>query len=343
MLVATIRRSLGHAGGVARFLVGLGPRCFRFAFMSLAPRLPLLQRRWLLASGAHEQQLAEQRSYGVDCSCYLTDNIYIKSPVEGHFDFYGVDRFEAEYRELVSSLAPRARDELITRIQSEIARRRGAPAEAAARRRQIQAAYRPLHPSLWTLKEEFLHDEFVSLVRAAEGGGTPALRPLADGVYALPVFSRSFCTQLCEELTHFAASGLPMGRPNSMNNAGGRGSVAPRTPSPDRVRHPLLLRLRCSAAASIRRAARRARAGPRAARTAAAAVARAALRARARARRGGRRGARPPQELRGPIQGAPCRFPPPAGATRDPPPPPATAPPPTPPLPLPTLATLFAC
>ena len=39
-------------------------------------------------------------------------------------------------------------------------------------------------------------------------------------MYALPVFSARFCALLCSELDHFAASGLPRGRPNSMNRFG---------------------------------------------------------------------------------------------------------------------------
>ena len=46
-------------------------------------------------------------------------------------------------------------------------------------------------------------------MRTAECGGAPTLRPLADGVFALPVFSGRFCALLCEELTHFAARQPP--------------------------------------------------------------------------------------------------------------------------------------
>ena len=53
---------------------------------------------------------------------------------------------------------------------------------------------------LLLLLQDFLHEDFVSLVRTAECGGTPTLRPLADGVFALPVFSARFCALLCEEL-----------------------------------------------------------------------------------------------------------------------------------------------
>ena len=46
-------------------------------------------------------------------------------------------------------------------------------------------------------------------MRTAACGGAPTLRPLADGVFALPVFSGRFCALLCEELTHFAARQPP--------------------------------------------------------------------------------------------------------------------------------------
>ena len=127
---------------------------------------------------------------------------------------------------MLSPLSPRARDELLSRIRSEVARRRSAAAQSALRQSQVHAAYRPLHPSLWTLSEEFLDPAFVALVRAAKGGGAandPARAALVrecSGVYALPIFTRRFCELLCEELPHFARSGLPVGRPNSMNAYG---------------------------------------------------------------------------------------------------------------------------
>ena len=43
---------------------------------------------------------------------------------------------------------------------------------------------------------------------------------LADGVYALPVLSERTCQLLCAELAAVRASGLPLGRPNSMNTDG---------------------------------------------------------------------------------------------------------------------------
>lgn len=46
-------------------------------------------------------------------------------------------------------------------------------------------------------------------------------------VYRFPVFEKSFCDELLEELEHFEQSPAPKGRPNTMNHYG--------------VTHPLLL------------------------------------------------------------------------------------------------------
>ena len=96
------------------------------------------------------------------------------------------------------------------------ARRRWGGGPQATRRCGVRAA----PPRAWELREEFLHADFVSLVRRARAGESVTLDALADGVYPLPVFSESFCARLCEEVAHFDASALPRGRPNSMNNAG---------------------------------------------------------------------------------------------------------------------------
>ena len=58
----------------------------------------------------------------------------------------------------------------------------------------------------------------VGRARALERARAP--RAVADGVYQLKVFTEEFCSRLCDELDCFSQSGLPAGRPNSMNNAG---------------------------------------------------------------------------------------------------------------------------
>ena len=109
---ATLRRSLSRAGLVAHtsvsLLFGLGPRCY-LALASLAPRIRLLRSRAPPGGdgGGGGVSREELSAYGVDCSCYFTDNIYVKSPVEGHFDFHDLARFEQEYAEVLSPRPPR--------------------------------------------------------------------------------------------------------------------------------------------------------------------------------------------------------------------------------------------
>ena len=63
----------------------------------------------------------------------------------------------------------------------------------------------------------------------AAGGAAGAAGPSADtlrslieevspGIYAFDLLSTSFCDRLLDELDHYEASGLPIARPNSMNN-----------------------------------------------------------------------------------------------------------------------------
>ena len=111
---ATLCRGLSRAGLVAHtsvsLLFGLGPRCY-LALASLAPRIRLLRSRAPPGGdGGGGVSSEELRAYGVDCSCYFTDNIYVKSPVEGHFDFHDLARFEQEYAEVLSPRPPRWRD-----------------------------------------------------------------------------------------------------------------------------------------------------------------------------------------------------------------------------------------
>lgn len=42
----------------------------------------------------------------------------------------------------------------------------------------------------------------------------------AERVYRFPLFEKSFCDELLEELEHFEQSSAPKGRPNTMNHYG---------------------------------------------------------------------------------------------------------------------------
>jgi hypothetical protein len=177
------------------------------------------------SSGGHgEAPPLEVRSTGasVDCTCYFTENFYTHSPIMAHFSFNGTREFEAEHGEMLDALPEVERDELIASLEAEARRRRSQAALATERKARIAAEYAPLHPDLWTLREAWLHDDFVALVRGASraDGQWRAPEAIAAGVYALPVFSERFCELLCAELDAFARSGLPCGQPNSMNRFG---------------------------------------------------------------------------------------------------------------------------
>lgn len=42
----------------------------------------------------------------------------------------------------------------------------------------------------------------------------------ASGIFSFPLMSKKFCQMLMDEVEHYVASGLPVSRPNSMNNYG---------------------------------------------------------------------------------------------------------------------------
>jgi len=209
-----------------RLLVMLSSRLWRFA----VPSAILLRFGRAAASavpsGLQQLSCSEAWPPAIDCACYYTENFFVDSPVLGpsHFTFANEADFRREYAPLLQRLTAFQQEELLASLEQEAERRRLQPVLASARKARLQAEYAPLHPELWTLRDEWLHDDFVALVRSAIGGsGAAEWRPppqVAEGVYALPVFSVRFCELLCEELDAFERSGLPCGRPNSMNKHG---------------------------------------------------------------------------------------------------------------------------
>jgi len=183
------------------------------------------------------------RHPSIDCACYYTENFFF-GPRHfffgpRHFTFEGEDAFRRQNADLLASLSPSDAEGLLSGLEAEALRRRQQPALAAARKAKIEAEYTRLHPRLWTLCDEWLHADFIELVHRArragrahdgahegapkDGGGAEPFKPprkVAEGVFALPVFSERFCQLLCEELDAFGRSGLPCGQPNSMNRHG---------------------------------------------------------------------------------------------------------------------------
>ena len=158
----------------------------------------------------------------IDCQCYHTDNFFVDDPVLGpsHFTYNGESEFREAYAPLLVRLSEAQQTELIDQLEAEADRRRQQPTLAALRKARVQSEYNRLHPGLWSLSEQWLHPQFVELVRGCNREGWRPPPSVAEGVYKLPVFSERFCELLCEELKAFQASGLPCGRPNSMNRLG---------------------------------------------------------------------------------------------------------------------------
>ena len=110
---------------------------------------------------------------------------------------------------------------------------------ATCSRQDVINAYKPQrrHPDLFDSKEgwrRWIHPpllEAVDEVRAT--GNATLLRQLlrqevqagefsGSGVYSFQLMSDEFCQKFLEELDGFYASGLPIDRPNSMNNYGSK-------------------------------------------------------------------------------------------------------------------------
>jgi hypothetical protein len=110
-----------------------------------------------------------------------------------------------------------------------------------------QLRYRPLHRSLFgaEFRREWLDASFAAAI--ADGGEAAiraVLREEVPGrVFSFPMLTDAFCALLLAELEAYEASGLPVHRPNTMNNygararvvAGGAGGVAAR-PRPTSAR-----------------------------------------------------------------------------------------------------------
>jgi len=90
---------------------------------------------------------------------------------------------------------------------------------------RAEDAYVPLRksPALFEsfLREEWLAPGLRDIVAAAKRGERhPDLKEEASDIFSFDVFTESFCATFLEEVDSYGASGLPVRRPNSMNNYG---------------------------------------------------------------------------------------------------------------------------
>jgi len=85
------------------------------------------------------------------------------------------------------------------------------------------------YPELFDAKtgwrEEWLAGSLVAALQEARTTGTEdpilsILKEEAPGIYSFDLFRPEFCTMFLDELDNYYASGLPIRRPNSMNNYG---------------------------------------------------------------------------------------------------------------------------
>ena len=79
-----------------------------------------------------------------------------------------------------------------------------------------------LHPELFEQAwDGQLHAPLLHALRQPNATAVrQLLRQVTPGVFSFELFSPSLCDRIAEELEHYAASGLPAERPNSMNNYG---------------------------------------------------------------------------------------------------------------------------
>ncbi|TKS78099.1 2-oxoglutarate and iron-dependent oxygenase domain-containing protein 2 [Collichthys lucidus] len=163
------------------------------------------------------------------CSCFSTDNIFLEE-YHTHVRFVTQQQFTLDYRALLRRLGcvtEQQFEDVLNKISQEVDRRRHLGVKSAERAIAIKDMYQPFHLHVYHLQESYLLPKFKQIVEYCENGNTSEEGLLdlleeeaAVRVYRLPVFEKSFCDELVEELEHFEKSSAPKGRPNTMNHYG---------------------------------------------------------------------------------------------------------------------------
>ncbi|CAI5651267.1 unnamed protein product [Oreochromis niloticus] len=164
------------------------------------------------------------------CDCFTTDNIFLEE-YKLHVRFVSEQQFRLDYQALLKKLGCVTDEQfegVLNKISQEVARRKYLGVTSAQRAAAIKDMYQPLHPHVYHLQvESYLASEFKQIVEycqsssATEEGLLDLLEEqAAPRVYRFPLFDKSFCEDLMEELEHFEQSGAPKGRPNTMNQYG---------------------------------------------------------------------------------------------------------------------------
>ncbi|GAA6226615.1 2-oxoglutarate and iron-dependent oxygenase domain-containing protein 2 [Lates japonicus] len=163
------------------------------------------------------------------CNCFTTDNIFLKD-YKLHIRFVSEQQFKLDYQPLLRRLGcvtDQQFEDVLNEISQEVDRRRHLSVTSAERVAVIKGSYQPLYPHVYHLQESYLSPKFKQIVEycrsstASEEGLLDLLEEeAAPRVYRFPVFEKSFCEELVEELEHFEQSSAPKGRPNTMNHYG---------------------------------------------------------------------------------------------------------------------------
>ncbi|XP_053182210.1 2-oxoglutarate and iron-dependent oxygenase domain-containing protein 2 [Scomber japonicus] len=163
------------------------------------------------------------------CSCFTTDNIFLED-YKLHVRFVTEQQFRLDYRKLLERLGcvtEQQFEDVLKKISQEVDRRRSLAVTSAERATVIKDVYQPLHSHVYHLQESYLAPKFKQIAEfcrsscvSEEGLFDLLEEEAAPRVYRFPVFEKSFCEELVEELEHFEQSSAPKGRPNTMNHYG---------------------------------------------------------------------------------------------------------------------------
>eukprot|EP01130_Rhizamoeba_saxonica_P014131 TRINITY_DN6126_c0_g1_i2.p1 TRINITY_DN6126_c0_g1~~TRINITY_DN6126_c0_g1_i2.p1 ORF type:complete len:466 (-),score=88.45 TRINITY_DN6126_c0_g1_i2:6-1382(-) len=86
--------------------------------------------------------------------------------------------------------------------------------------RNIQMSYVSLYPNLFVFDMSMCQTSFSQALSKGPDGIASIVNEVHTGVYTFDMLSEQFCSMLIEEINNFENSGLPIQRPNSMNNYG---------------------------------------------------------------------------------------------------------------------------
>ncbi|XP_054467492.1 2-oxoglutarate and iron-dependent oxygenase domain-containing protein 2 [Anoplopoma fimbria] len=163
------------------------------------------------------------------CNCFTTDNIFLED-YKLHVRFLSEQQFRLDYQSTLRRLGcvtDQQFEDVLNKISQEVDRRRRLSVTSAERAVAIKDTYQPLHPNVYHLQESFLAPKFKQIVEYCRSSniseeclGDLLEEEAAARVYRFPVFEKSFCEELVEELEHFEKSSAPKGRPNTMNHYG---------------------------------------------------------------------------------------------------------------------------